>query len=96
MKLKSIIEEVVKIIRKYLPENYKILMFGSWVKGDAWETSDLDIGILGKENVSWNLMHKILEEINEIPTLRSIDVVDLMSVGEKYKQKILEYAKPLM
>lgn len=89
------IKEVIKKIRKYLPENYKILIFGSWAKNNALDASDIDIGILGKEAIAWNLMHKILEEVDEIPTLRSLDIVDLMSVGKNYREKILEYAKPL-
>ncbi|MBU1159709.1 nucleotidyltransferase domain-containing protein [Patescibacteria group bacterium] len=95
MEKEEIKKEAVKIIRKYLPEEYKILLFGSWAKGDALKTSDLDIGILGKKEVAWELMHKILEEMEEIQTLRSIDVVDLKSTGKNYANKILEYAKPL-
>lgn len=95
MEKEEIKKEAVKIVRKYLPREYKIFLFGSWAKGDALETSDLDIGILGEKEVPWELMHKILEDIEEIPTLRSIDIVDLKSTGENYTNKILEYAKPL-
>lgn len=90
-----VIKEIIKKIRKYLPENYKILIFGSWAKDNALETSDIDIGILGKKEIDWSLMHKILEETDDITTLRSLDIVDLMSVGKDYREKILEYAKPL-
>ncbi len=90
-----IIKEAKKIIRNYLPEDYKILIFGSWAKGNSLETSDIDIGILGKKEVSWHLMAKILQEIENIPTLRSIDVVDLNSVEKGFKNKVLEYAKVL-
>jgi hypothetical protein len=89
------IKETIKKIRKYLPKDYKIFLFGSWAKGNALETSDLDIGILGKKEVPWESMHKILEETEEVQTLRSIDIVDLNTKGENYRKNILEYAKPL-
>lgn len=91
----AIIGEVKKIIGNYLPEDYKMLIFGSWAKGNSLETSDIDIGILGKKEVPWHLMAKILQEVEEVPTLRSIDVVDLNSVEEGFKNKVLEYAKAL-
>ncbi len=90
-----IIKESVKIIRKYLPADYKIVLFGSWARDNALDTSDIDIGVAGKKEVPRELMHKILDEIGELPTLISIDIVDLMSTEENYKNKILEYAKPL-
>ncbi|MFA4890484.1 MAG: nucleotidyltransferase domain-containing protein [Candidatus Paceibacterota bacterium] len=89
------IKEAVKIIGKYLSDDYKVVLFGSWARGNALDTSDIDIGIIGEKEVARGLMHKILEEIDKLPTLRSIDIVDLMSTEENYKNKILEYAKPL-
>ncbi len=91
----AIIKEITKIIRDCLSDDYKILIFGSWAKDDSLETSDIDIGILGKEKVPWNLMVKILGEVEEISTLRSIDIVDLNSVEENFKNNVLEYAKVL-
>ncbi len=88
-----IIKEVARIIRKYLANNYKILFFGSWVKGNALPTSDIDIAILGTESVPWDLMAKILNEVDEIPTLRKIDVLDLNDKEEKFKNNVLSYAK---
>lgn len=91
----TIIKKIIKIIRNYLSGDYKILIFGSWAKDDALETSDIDVGILGKEKVLWSLMVKILEEVEKIPTLRSIDIVDLNSVDENFKNNVLRYGKVL-
>ena len=95
MEKDEIIKKTARIVRKYVPDDYKIYVFGSWAKGNALETSDIDIGILGKEKVKWSSMAKILEKTENIPTLRSIDVVDLNSVGEDFKNNVLEYAKIL-
>lgn len=95
MEKEDIIKEVASIISKHLASNYKILLFGSWAKGDALETSDIDIAILGEKKVPWDLMVKIRQEIDNLPTLRKIDVVDLNSVEDRFKNSVLQYAKPL-
>lgn len=91
----TIIKKVVKIIKDYLGEDYKIFLFGSWAKGDALKTSDIDIGILGKEKAPWHLMAKILEETEGITTLRKIDIVDLRTKEKSFRDNILNYAKSL-
>lgn len=95
MKKEIIIKQIKKTIREKLPINFKILLFGSWVRGDALKTSDLDIGILGKKKVPWPVMVKILEEVEEIPTLRKIDIVDLNATEKKFKNNALKHAKIL-
>lgn len=95
MKKEIIIKQIKKTIRGKLPLNFKILLFGSWARGDALKTSDLDIGILGKKKVPWPIMVKILEEVEEIPTLRKIDIVDLNATEKKFKNNVLKHAKIL-
>lgn len=95
MEKERVIKEILNIIKRYLTDNYKILLFGSWAKGDALETSDIDIGILGDKEVPQNLMVKIRQEIDNLPTLRKIDVVDLNLVEDRFKNNVLRYAKPL-
>lgn len=95
MDLSLLIKEGVEIIRKHLSLDFRIFLFGSWAKGNALETSDIDIGILGKEKVPWPIMTKILEDIKEIPTLRKIDVIDLRTKEESFRDNILNYAKAL-
>ena len=90
-----VIKKINANIKSYLSNEYKVLIFGSWARGDALETSDIDIGILGKKRVPWNLMVKILEKTGEIPTLRSIDIVDLNAVDENFKNNVLRHAKIL-
>lgn len=88
-------QAVIRIIRKYLGDEYKIVLFGSWAKGNALENSDIDIGILGQEIVKWETMSKIREEVDGLSTLRSIDVVDLNSLEESYRNNIINYAQTL-
>jgi len=46
----DIIKDVVDIIRRRLPgTEFRIVLFGSWARGDAQENSDIDIGLMGAE-----------------------------------------------
>jgi predicted nucleotidyltransferase len=95
MEIESIIKETVKILRKYLSGEYQIFLFGSFVKGNALPSSDIDIGILGKEKIPWSIMTKILEEIDSIKTLRKIDLVDFFTKEETFKKNALKSARKL-
>lgn len=96
MNFDLIIKEIIKIIRHYLnKEDYKIYLFGSWARGDALPTSDIDIGIFGKEKIPFDIMSKILSEKEAVQTLRSIDVIDLNTKNQEFKNKALKEAKLL-
>ncbi len=96
MDREEILQEILKIIRRYLPEkDFKLFLFGSWVKESAEPTSDIDIGILGKEPIDGWVLMRIRGEAEAIPTLRKIDIVDLKMVDEKFRANVLSYAKPL-
>jgi predicted nucleotidyltransferase len=92
----EIISEAVKIIRRYLPgEEFEIVLFGSWARGDAQETSDIDLGLVGPESVDDMMLLRIKDEIEAIPTLRRIDVVDLSKTDDSFRQEVLSYAQTL-
>src|SRR5208337_705705 len=91
-----IIKDAVSIIRRRLPgAEFRIVLFGSWARGDAQENSDIDIGLMGPEAVDDMLLWRIKQEIMGIPTLRRIDVVDLKQAGEDFRREVLSYARPL-
>ncbi|MBU3999586.1 nucleotidyltransferase domain-containing protein, partial [Patescibacteria group bacterium] len=87
-----ILEKIAKIIQESASGDYKILLFGSWAKGNALDTSDIDIGILGEKKVPFGIMVKIFNKADNIPTLRSIDIVDLTTKDKEYKKNVLKYA----
>lgn len=95
MTIETIVDRVIRIIRAHLSEEYRIVLFGSWANENAQTTSDIDIGILGKQRVPWQIMVRILQEVDEIPTVRSIDVVDLQAKDDVFKNKVLQSAKVL-
>lgn len=85
------IENVIELCRKYSAEQG--ILFGSRAKGTALERSDIDIAVSGVAQFS-----ALLEEIENLPTLFSVDIVDmdtctntlLLEDIRKYGKKIYE------
>lgn len=91
-------KEILDIVGKRLDlKKYKVFFFGSRVKGDNFERSDIDIGIEGPSELSSVIKLDIEEEIEKIPTLYKIDFVDFKEVGEnfaKIAKKNIEILNP--
>jgi uncharacterized protein len=73
------------VIRRHLSDPaYRVFLFGSRATGAAGERSDIDIGIEGPAPVSRAALAAIHEELEEAPTLYTIEVVDFARVSEKF------------
>lgn len=70
MNVEQVINEIVQACKKYSAE--QVILFGSRAKGTALERSDIDIAVAGVHD-----FEHLLEEVEEIATLYSIDLVDL-------------------
>lgn len=70
MNVEHVINEVVQICKNYSAK--QVILFGSRAKGTALERSDIDIAVAGVHDFDC-----LLEEVEEIATLYSIDLVDL-------------------
>jgi len=82
-------------IRSRLPPGYGVVLFGSWAKGTAVPTSDIDIGVVGARPLPSETMRSIRESLDAMPTVRKIDFVDLRRMSKGHRADILNYAKPL-
>jgi len=90
-------KEILKIIGKYLDLNlYKVFIFGSRVTGKSNERADIDIGIEGPKPVSIRILRKIEEEIERLPTLYKIDVVDFKRTSLKFQKVAKEKIEVLI
>ncbi len=75
------------VIRRHLPDPaYRIFLFGSRATGSAGERSDIDIGIEGPEPVAHLTLAAIQDEMEDAPTLFTIDVVDFARLPKKFRQ----------
>ena len=82
-------KEILEICAKYLDfSKYKVFFFGSRVSEGGDDRSDIDVGILGSEPVS--SITKIREEVENLPILYKIDVVDFKDTSEGFRKVALE------
>ena len=93
MDIDEIIKKIVNIVSKYVDPGTRILLFGSQCNGNALPTSDIDVALDAGTPLPFETMIKVKEEIGEIQTLRSIDIVDFNSVDSKLKNSILKNSK---
>jgi predicted nucleotidyltransferase len=78
-------KEILKIVGRYLDlEKYEVFFFGSRAANKGTERSDIDLGIEGKKEVPAEILAKIKEEIEELPTLYKIDVIDFKKVDKDF------------
>lgn len=89
-----VIKETARIITRHLPRA-RVFLFGSRARGTADATSDSDIGIMDTREIPLRVMAQIKEEIDSLPTLRSVDVVDLRAKSEDFREQILRHAHAL-
>ena len=72
MQIDEVIAEITQRCRNYGAQ--KIILFGSRAKGTATESSDIDIAVSG---VASSDIFELEEALEDIPTLYTIDLVDL-------------------
>ena len=88
----QIISEVVRIVKKYLPD-VRIILFGSRAKGSDRPNSDFDFAIDTNKKVSATVKFSILDELEALPTLKLIDIIYLNEVDEEFKEIVLKTGK---
>lgn len=84
MKVNEVLEEIGRIGKKY--QASKIIMFGSRAKGTETERSDIDIAVSGIGSSFYDFE----EDVQNIPTLLTIDIVNLDTCGNKFLRKDIE------
>ncbi len=80
-------KELKKIIGRYLDlSKYAVFFFGSRVTGNGDDRSDIDVGIEGVHTVPSNKLWKIREDIESLPTLYKLDVVDFSNTSNSFRE----------
>lgn len=67
----------------------EVILYGSRARGTARERSDIDIAVTGAEN-----FELLVEKVEEIPTLYSVDLVNMDSCkNELLLEDIRQYGR---
>lgn len=87
-------KEILDIVGKYVDlKTIQVFFFGSRVSGKGTDRSDIDVGIEGPDKIEAAVMGNIKDEIESLPTLYTIDIVDLASTTEKFRQVAKQHIK---
>jgi predicted nucleotidyltransferase len=81
--------QVSESVREILGPATRVLWFGSWVRGTAASRSDIDLAIVADRRVPPTVMAQLRERVDDLPTLRKIDLVDALAVSEAMRERIL-------
>ena len=79
------LDAVKKILADHV-SGCEVRVFGSRVTGKGNDRSDIDVGIEGPEEIPSRIIIPIKEEIEALPTLYKIDVVDFSRISEGFRK----------
>ena len=91
----EIAQAVARLVREILGEGVRIFWFGSWPSGKARPHSDVDIALLSDRTLPNDRMVLLRAAIEGLPTLYSIDVVDLRLASRALNEEALRHGIPL-
>ena len=84
----EVIDEIIILCKKYYAS--QVILFGSRAKGTQTERSDIDIAVSGVRDYD-----ALLEEIEFIPTLYTIDLLDMEECGNLLLEDIKQYGRKI-
>jgi len=93
--------EILALIRACLERfaaglrGYRVVLFGSRAAGTAGPRADFDVGVTGPGPLPLALFYEVRDALEELPTLYSIDWVDLERVSPQFRQHALAAARTL-
>lgn len=90
------LETLTRVLRRFLPAGYRAVLFGSRATGTARPNSDWDIGVLGPTELPLIAAGNLREAFEELPSLHTIEIVDLSTVPETFRAVALRNAITLI
>lgn len=90
-------ENLAHIFAAHLdPLQHRAFFFGSRVVGTSGERSDIDLGIDRREPLSPATKVAIQDEIERLPILYTIDLVDFATVRPEFRKSALKHAEAIL
>mgnify|MGYP002240049815 CR=1 FL=1 len=88
MTVDSIYEEPVQRVKEVVLQHFKgrdvrVYLFGSWARGEQKMSSDIDIAIDSRDDISYEIT-LLRERLEESTIPRHVDVVDMHHAGAAY------------
>ena len=92
---RAVAKEVAKLAKDLLGQDLEVIWFGSWPKGVAHPSADIDLALSGRTPIPLERIARLREAIDRLPTLYQVDVVDFSVVGADLRDEILKYGVKL-
>lgn len=93
---KNTIDSIKNIVFKYIdPKDYKMFIFGSQATGKNIQSSDIDIGVDGKNPLMGSTIVKLQEEFENSDIPNTIDIIDFHTVSDRFKKVSKQHIIPL-
>jgi predicted nucleotidyltransferase len=92
-------QQILEAIRSLLANEkavlagHRVVLFGSRASGTSRPRSDFDIGIEGGSPLSATSFQYLVDRLEEIETLYRIDLVDMQTVPERFRQNAAKQVK---
>ena len=84
------LDEVRRIVEEGLRGHpAQIYLFGSWAKGSATRTSDIDVGVLPLKRLPGGVLSDIREALEESLVVYPVDLVDLSETAAQFRDIVL-------
>ncbi len=92
--VQPLLEKVIRIVCGHLnEEGLQVYLFGSWAEGRALAESDLDIALDAGKPIGSTTLLRIIDDLDEMPTLRKVDIVDLQSLDQEFRTRVLRHGE---
>ncbi len=83
---RRLVRHLQALAQKYRREGVVLFIFGSFARGDPYPTSDLDLGVEWRGERDPQTFLRLYREVQELPTIRPIDLVDFAQVDADFRQ----------
>lgn len=89
-------KEILDLVGKHVDlRTHKVFFFGSRVSGGGNERSDIDVGIEGPAELPIEMLGRIREGIENLPTLYKIEIVDFKSTSNEFREVAIQHTEVL-
>jgi len=84
------LQDVRRIVLRLLEDQpARVYLFGSWSRGEACRTSDIDVAILPSAPLPAGLLPEIEEALENSLSLYPVDLVDLTTASDHFRGRVL-------
>lgn len=89
-RVQGLAQLIANEVRRRFGDDIEVIWFGSWARGSAQPHSDIDIAIASTRPIEHRDFAALRAWIDHLPTLYSVDLVNLQETGETLQRQARE------